>query len=78
MAIVSLRSSTDELEEMKIPDSGLGFLPSSAATVESSSAEEGGGSERNSSWSRMDEGGVGGQVENQFCMLGMSGHDELS
>lgn len=45
---------------------------------EESNTGDGGGSERNSSWSRIEDGGVGGQVENQFCMVGMSGQDEVS
>lgn len=65
--MVSLRSNTDELDEMNMPDIGLPF--SGASSI--STAGEGDGSDRNASRSRIEDGGVGGQVEYQFCMVGM-------
>lgn len=65
--MVSLRSSTDEFDEMKMPDSGLaGFWSASMGTERR--AGDASGRERNSSCRRIEEGGVGGHVENQLCV----------
>lgn len=78
-AMVSFRSSTEEFDEIKMLESGLGLMCEVCDGDELDSAgDRGGGNERNSSWRRMDEGGVGGQVENQVCMVGTSDQDEVS
>lgn len=71
---------------MKMPERGrAGFLSAWTVSVgvgatvdEKSSAGERGGRDRNSSWSRIEDGGVGGQAENQVCRDGTCGQEELS
>lgn len=62
------------MELIKRPESGRGLC----VDGDEASAGEAGGSELNSSWSRIEEGGVGGHAENQLCEVGMSGQEEVS